>query len=67
MYSLGDSTQKEYKKKNNKEHFLMGTVGRIFPFSLFVPYKWRFSWFDWIISLIIIAMVAMSMGGGGRR
>jgi len=60
MYNLGDSTQKEYKKKNNKEHFLMGTVGRIFPFYLFIPYKWRFSVFDWFISLMIIAAIGMN-------
>lgn len=54
MYNLGESTQKEYKKKNNKEHFLM----MLPPLRWIVPYKWRGSWKDWLFTAIVIAAIA---------
>ena len=63
MYSLGESTQKEYKKKNSKEHFL---IGLLVPRFL-VSNRLRYSWIDWLISLIIVGIIAASMFGGPRR
>jgi hypothetical protein len=61
MYSLGDSTQKEYKKKNSKEHFLIGLL-----VPRWISGKWGYSFADFFFSLSVIGLIIMSMGGSGR-